>query len=152
MPNAPEQSCIALDTSVIVAGLLSWHGRHEAARQNLEAVLAVDEVVLPVHVLLESYSVMTRLLAPHRLAPADAAELLEGTFRRPSRLAGIPANEMWGLVRALADRGVAGGAVYDAEILECARRAGATKVLALNPRHFERVATEEIEVSSPDEG
>ncbi len=66
---------------------------------------------LPAHVLLECYSVLTRLPSPHRIAPdvaADAVAALELTVLT------LPASGHARIVRTLANAGVRGGAVYDA--------------------------------------
>jgi hypothetical protein len=55
---------IAADTSLVVALFASWHEAHDAAREALPG-----EVRLPAHVLIESYSVLTRLPPPHRALP-----------------------------------------------------------------------------------
>ncbi|MEX2240756.1 MAG: PIN domain-containing protein [Burkholderiales bacterium] len=54
---------IAADTSVVVAAFASWHEGHAAALRALGRGVRV-----PAHVLLESYSVLTRLPPPHRAA------------------------------------------------------------------------------------
>jgi len=36
-------------------------------------------------------------------------------------------------------RGVSGGGIHDADILACAERAGATRLLTFNPVDFERL-------------
>jgi len=129
---------IALDTSTIVAGLLAWHQHHAEALQALEEAFAGElGVVLPLPALLEAYSVMTRLPAPHRLSPDVALALLEDSPLRLSSLVGLPDGEGWTFVGTLASRGVSGGRTYDALIVACAKRGGASKILTLNRRHFE---------------
>jgi predicted nucleic acid-binding protein len=129
---------VALDTSAIVAGLLSWHQDHEVALQALEAVFARGRtVVLPLPALVEAYSVMTRLPAPHRLSPADALALLEDSPLGRCTPAGLRDRDGWAFLRALPSRGIAGGRTYDALVVACAKRVGASQVLTLNRRHFE---------------
>ena len=70
----PGGLAVAVDSSVLVAALLGWHEHHVAAFRVLDAVLAADDdLVLPVHALIETYAVLTRLPAPHRLSPKAAA-------------------------------------------------------------------------------
>ena len=78
----------AVDTSVVIAALLAWHESHEPA---LDSMIAARHggLVLPAPALTEAYSVMTRLPAPHRLAPADACELLSGSFERRARVVAL---------------------------------------------------------------
>ena len=110
---------IAVDTSVVVAAFASWHEGHPAAA----AVLSRRPRV-PAHVLLESFSVLTRRPPPHR-APADlVASFLEQRFREAPLV--LPARAHRDLVSRAADIGLAGGAIYDALIAATAHHAGAT--------------------------
>lgn len=128
---------IALDSSVIVAALLSWHERHAAAARALERALG-SGVLVPAHALVESYAVMTRLPAPHRLAPADALQLLRENFGEV-RIAAHGARSVFPLLTQLAGISLGGGIVYDAVILDTAADAGATSLLTLNARDYERL-------------
>lgn len=95
----------ACDTSVLVAALLPWHVAHEAARAALATVTH-----LPAHVVVETYSVLTRLPAPHRVAPADAAQALS---QLSFAVVGLPDDAVLRLPQQLAGAGVAGCATYD---------------------------------------
>lgn len=66
---------IAADTSVVVAAFASWHEGHEAALRALRR-----GVRLPAQVLVESYSVLTRLPPPHRAAAAVVESFLAERF------------------------------------------------------------------------
>jgi predicted nucleic acid-binding protein len=61
--------------------------------------------------LVETYSVLTRLPAPHRLAAADAQQLLDRRFG--SRVLVPSAQLTRNIVVRLAEAGVTGGATYD---------------------------------------
>lgn len=140
----------ALDTSVIVAGLLSWHEHHEAASAELSELLESQaDVVLPVHALVEAYAVMTRLPPPHRLSARDAFEILDGSFRSRAILIGLDGEDGWDLIGSLARRSVTGGTSYDGLILACARKGGAQRILTFNRAHFERVDTGGLEIVVP---
>ena len=138
----------AVDTSVVVAALLGWHEDHEAARKVLERSLSAERMVLPAPVLIEAYAVMTRLPAPHRLSPNDAAALLRDTFAEVSTFALEP-GEIWKLIDHLEAGHISGGRSYDAHILACARKAGARKLLTLNDRDFLALAEPGIEILRP---
>lgn len=110
---------IAVDTSVVVAGFASWHEGHRSA-----AAALARKPRVPAHVLVEAYSVLTRLPPPHR-APAD----LVATFlaeRFPDAPLVLPARAHLELLDTSARTGLAGGAIYDALIAATAQRAGAT--------------------------
>jgi predicted nucleic acid-binding protein len=110
---------IAVDTSVVVAAFASWHEGHRSA-----AAALAGRPRVPAHVLVEAYSVLTRLPPPHR-APADlAAAFLAERF--PEAPLVLPARAHLALVETAARTGLAGGAIYDALIAATARHAGAT--------------------------
>lgn len=113
---------IAIDTSVAVPALSAGHPDHEAAR----AVVASEKPRLPIHVLVETYAVLTRLPPPAGVPPAVAAELLDRNFGK--RTIGLADHEIVALFAELAAAGVAGGATYDALVGATARSAGATLV------------------------
>lgn len=70
---------IALDTSVAVPLLVQTHGAHDTVVRWWGG----REVTLSGHALVETYSVLTRLPGDLRLAPADAARLLDERFAPP---------------------------------------------------------------------
>jgi predicted nucleic acid-binding protein len=96
----------ALDTSVVVAALASWHEAHERSRR------AADGASIPAHALIESYAVLTRLPPPHRLAAPTAGELLAGWF--PSeRVLHLDRRHTRSLLGRFATADLDGGAAYD---------------------------------------
>ena len=148
MNAAGEPAVWAVDSSALVAALLTWHGHHEAALQRIDNLLASgQELVLPLHSLVETYSVLTRLPSPHRLSPLAAVQLLEAQ-RTSLRLVGLASDDGWEFIRGLARSGIHGGRTYDALIATSARKGGAARILTLNSRHFEELDPE-LEVVVP---
>jgi predicted nucleic acid-binding protein len=143
------RAAVAVDTSVLVAGVLTWHEHHQAAREVLERGLAARALVVPVPALVESYAVMTRLPAPHRLSPADAHALLRENFGDVPTVPGLTGPACWKMLDVLAAAGVAGGRTYDAQILAVALERRATVLLTLNPSDFTPMAPDAIEIRSP---
>jgi predicted nucleic acid-binding protein len=111
----------AADTSVVVAAFASWHERHDAARRALDAGLRLVE-----HCALETYSVLTRLPAPHRARGEVVREFLRARFPRP--LLRLSANSYRSFLAGLPDRAISGGAAYDALVAATAARHGAELV------------------------
>jgi predicted nucleic acid-binding protein len=109
----------AADTSIAVAMFASWHEHHEAARR-----LLAEELHLIEHSMLETYSVLTRLPAPHRAAP-DLVRTFLASWT-PRRLLRLTPAAYERFVLALPDHGVTGGAAYDALIAATAAAHGAT--------------------------
>lgn len=140
----------ALDTSVVVASLLTWHEHHERALAALVAARSsTSGAILPLPALLESYAVLTRLPPPTRLAPSAAWRLLEAAFATHTTIPALDGATGWAMVEALPAAGVAGGATYDAHILACAKRAGAARLSTFNLRHFQRLDLDGIELVVP---
>lgn len=113
----------AVDSSITVAAFAAWHEHHELAR----AVVA-DKPMLPAHTALETYSVMTRLPPPHRVAGGAVRGFLEGNFRAP--WPGLDADAYPALVAELDGLAIVGGSVYEALIAATARAFGAILVTA----------------------
>jgi predicted nucleic acid-binding protein len=112
---------IAVDTSVVVAGFATWHEGHASAA----AVLARAPRI-PAHVLVEAFSVLTRLPPPHR-APAQLVQrFLAERFREAPLV--LPGSRHMALIDAAGREGITGGAIYDALIATTALHAGATLV------------------------
>ncbi len=92
---------IAVDTSVVVAAFASWHEGHASA-----ATLARRPRV-PAHVLLETYSVLTRLPPPHRAPARLVAEFLAERFSAQPLV--LPGVEHARLIERAAEAGIVGG-------------------------------------------
>jgi predicted nucleic acid-binding protein len=117
----------AADTSLVIAAFASWHDSHAAARHALDQGLRLVE-----HCALETYSVLTRLPPPHRVAGDLVRDFLKARFSQPFLRLSTPAYRTF--IVELHERGVAGGSAYDAlvaataagcnaELFTCDRRA-----------------------------
>jgi predicted nucleic acid-binding protein len=111
----------AADTSAVVAAFASWHERHNAARRALDTDLRLIE-----HCALETYSVLTRLPAPHRAPGPLVRHFLISEFR--SALLRLSPAAYRQFLRQLPDRGIEGGAAYDALVAATAASHGAELV------------------------
>jgi predicted nucleic acid-binding protein len=111
---------IVVDTSVAVAAALPWHEAHAAAR----SAIGVSTLPVVAQVAAETYSVLTRLPPPQRVPPAVARDFIVQTFELPP--IGLAPAELGTLLDLAVDKGVTGGAIYDAIVGSTARKAGAT--------------------------
>jgi predicted nucleic acid-binding protein len=109
-------SGLTLDTSAAIPFLVRSHIAHDHVRAHV----GLRRPTLTGHSLAETYSVLTRLPGDARLAPPDAAVLIEANFADPVLLDPVVAAT---LPSVLAARGIAGGAVYDALVGLAAARA-----------------------------
>ena len=96
----------AADSSVTIAALLSDHPAHKAAAD----ALATCRTTIA-HAAVETYSVLTRLPAPHRVDARTAATVLNE--RMPATYVTLDASKYPKAPGRLASAGVSGGATYD---------------------------------------
>ncbi|HEX7326946.1 MAG TPA: PIN domain-containing protein [Casimicrobiaceae bacterium] len=116
-PAAPK----AADTSVVVAAFASWHDKHDEARRALDGGLSLIG-----HCALEAYSVLTRLPAPHRAPGTVVRDFLRSRFATPYLQLTVARYRAF--VEDLPDRGILGGAAYDALVAATAAASGAELV------------------------
>ena len=144
---------VFLDTSVLLAGLIDFGPQSAPAQSLLHAVAEkqVSGAGTAWHCCLELFSVSTRLPPEFRLAPADAARLLEEEVFGRMTVHDLPAAVRLPMIQAAAREGTAGGRVYDAHIAEVARTAGAVVIVTDNRRHFIAALKSGIRVETPTE-
>ena len=131
-------STFTLDSSCMVAAVCTWHERHAAVAAEVERRLSRGgRLVTAAHALMETYAVLTRLPAPHRVSSPDAWMLILTNFVTPAKVVALPATGHVALLRALAGNAVGGGRTYDALIAATFERSLPMDLLTLNPRHFE---------------
>jgi len=123
---------IAVDSSVAIAMLCSWHEFHERATAALQKR---KRLLLPLPVLIESYSVLTRLPSPYRVQGAIAYRSLQDSFSDAS-IAALSAEKGWSFLHDCEASGITGGRIYDALIATIAIEAGARELLTFNSRDF----------------
>jgi predicted nucleic acid-binding protein len=100
---------IAVDTSVVVAAFATWHEGHAVAVGALARGTRA-----PAPVLIETYSVLTRLPPPHRAPAGLVSSFLADRF--PGVPLMLPARAHLRLIERAAAAGLTGGIVYDALI------------------------------------
>jgi len=138
---------IAIDTNVIISAVATWQASHRAARSAIERLAAENTLIVPLHALMEAYSVLTRLPRPYRATPHDAFQSIRqlvGAFA----VVALSSTDVWPLLETLASRDISGGRIYDAAIARASRAAGADAILTLNIRDFEMLG-EGLKVLSP---
>lgn len=129
------------DTSVLVAASVRAHPHFNRARPILEAVASGrDEGVVACHSLAEAYSALTSLPLSPRLQPLEAERLIDVNVRAHFRLQPVPAAAYGAAIRGCVALSLGGGAVYDALLVECARRARCDRIYTFNLTDFRRIA------------
>ena len=139
------------DTNCMVAALCAWHEHHgRAAGEIRRRLTAGESMVLAAPTLIETYSVLTRLPPPHRLSPRDALALLDAYFLTADRESvALTVDDYRQIVLNAPARGIAGGRVYDAVVVACARAANVSTLLTFIEREFQALVSQSIEVVVP---
>jgi len=130
---------IALDTSVLVAGLMQSHPHFATASPWLEALDGGQiEGFWTTHAYAESWAVLTRMPTADRILGADALRVLE------SLVAIVPPTplgftEYRAAAQRASDAGGRSGLVFDALHLVAAEADGADAFLTYNVTDFQRL-------------
>lgn len=126
-----------LDTSTLVAGVLSDHKHYTEATAWLAAAKAGRyELVVSGHSLSEVYSVLTRLPRTPKITPAEARRMLEANVVSVARIVSLSGPENVALLDEMVARNVVGGMVYDAIIARAAELANVDHLVTINEKHF----------------
>lgn len=131
---------VLLDTSVLVAGIVRVHPRHEAARPWIAQALAGEiELVLAAHTLAELHAVLTTLPVQPRISPQTAERLRDTNLPADAEIVALSTDDYRHVLTRVAELGLAGGVVYDALIARVAETARVDRLITLNQRDFHRV-------------
>jgi predicted nucleic acid-binding protein len=132
---------IFCDTSVLVAACVRHHPHYARARGILESVVAGrDEGVISAHSLGEMYSALTNLPLTPRILPAEADRMIGNNVKRHFRTVSVTTAMYEAAIDVCVRQSFAGGKVYDALLLECARKANCERIYTFNVRDFHRLA------------
>ncbi len=139
------------DTNCIVALLSPRHEHHERAIAEMERRLDDGEtLVVAAPTLVETYSVLTRLPAPHRLSPVDCRALIEANFSPDTaEVVALSADGYRRLIHDAPASNLSGGRVYDAVIAACARSGHVDTLLTFNERHFTLFGGKDLAIVAP---
>jgi predicted nucleic acid-binding protein len=134
---------VLYDTSLIVAGLIESHPKHEAALVQIERVPTPDyQIFVAAHSLAEVYATLTRIPPPVRLPPKLAYTLVKTNIIDVYEIIALEAEDYLDIIGDLANKGLTSGIIYDALIVWAGIKANADHILTLNPRHFRLIYPE----------
>jgi predicted nucleic acid-binding protein len=129
---------IFLDTSVLIAASDAEDPRHEESAALLAAATR-QTTACGAHTLAEVYAVLSRLPGGRKQRPEMARLLVEQMVARMT-VVPLTAEEYAVTIRWAAESSLAGGIVFDALLLACARKVRAERIYTWNVRHFRMVA------------
>jgi predicted nucleic acid-binding protein len=130
-----------VDTSVLVAACIRQHPHYERARPVLEAISGgKDDGLASAHSLAEMFSALTSVPVTPRILPAEARAIIATNVQRHFRLVDATVAMYERAMEACVGRGLGGGKVYDALLIECARISNAQRIYTFNLSDFRRLA------------
>jgi predicted nucleic acid-binding protein len=131
---------VLLDTSVLLAGMVEGHGRHQEALPWLQRVKSHELVgVIAAHSLTELYAILTALPLRVRISPAAAWQLIQENLLEDFEAVALSETEYYTALRALSLSGGVGDAVSEALIARVAAKAEVDCLVTLHPEEFQRV-------------
>lgn len=142
---------IFCDTSVLVAGSVRHHPHFSRARPILEAAKnKKGEFFISSHSIAELYSVFTNLPLQPKIVPSEAKAIIDTNILPYFKCINVTAKMYEEAVRCCVQQGVAGGVIYDALLLCCARASKADRIYTFNVRDFQRLMPElAMHISAP---
>lgn len=130
-----------LDTGILVGAILRSHPRHTACGGGIESS---DRPFTNAHALAETFATLTGFYK----VPADAAAELTLGLKEFLAVEALEPIDYETAIREARSRGVMGGGIYDSLHATFARRKKASKIVTLNPSHFQHVAPD-MEILTP---
>jgi predicted nucleic acid-binding protein len=134
---------ILFDTSALVAAMVAPHPSHERSLPWLARARAGEfDWCVCTHTLVELCAVLTTLPVSPRIGPLVARRMIHENVQSRGKLVALTPADYVHVIGALSELGLSGGAIYDALIRRAARKAGADRLLTLNPRDLQRLSRE----------
>jgi predicted nucleic acid-binding protein len=126
------------DSNVLIAASIPAHVHHA---QSIGRVIAVRKGagLCGAHSLAEVYANLTNRPKGYGVPPTDASRIVD-QFTRLFAVVALTPKESRRTIQDAAQLGIIGPLIYDALLLACARKANATRIYTLNPRHFRAAA------------
>jgi len=133
---------ILLDSSTLIAAIVETHPKHNVAFPLLKDILSNHLAFISSHSLLEIYSILT--IAPFKppITPSMAKNSNDFYIKKSITTITLDSEEYFELISGLSKAGFQGGIVYDALILECAKKANIDQLITLNSKDFKRLNSE----------
>lgn len=137
---------VLFDTSMLVAALVRIHPRHSVAWRWLSRALAGEiTLVVAAHTLAELHATLTRLPVRPRISPQTARHLRDDNIPKSAVIVALTVEDYHTVLHRVAERGLAGGVIYDALIARAAEIAQVDQLVTLNQAHFRRVWPEGVD-------
>jgi predicted nucleic acid-binding protein len=131
---------ILFDHSVLVAGMVARHPRHEGCWLLLEKALGGEfEMLVAAPTLVETHAALTALRLSPRITPALATRLIKENVEPVARVLLLTAEDYRAAAQLAAELDVPAPAIHHAALIQCAERNHAGRLATLHPREYLRL-------------
>lgn len=125
------------DTSVLVAASIRKHPHYTRARPVLDAIATgSDRGFLSAHSLAEMFSALTMAPLLPRISPVEAHAMIDNNVRAHFQALTLTPEMYDRALEVCSRKAFSGGKIYDALLLECARRSKPDRIYTFNLRDF----------------
>jgi predicted nucleic acid-binding protein len=137
---------LLFDTSVLIAGFVASHPRHHSALSWLQRTKEKNiSFLVSAHSLMECSAVLTRLPLSPRISAESASYLIRENIEKLAEIVSLSTKDYQSIIKHVTELGLSGGIIYDAIVIQTAKKAKADKILTLNSKDFIRLSPENTE-------
>ncbi len=141
---------VFIDTSILIPAFAESHPNHKECFSLLEKTLNKKvELIISSHVLLEFYSVYSRLPFITRLSPLEIKKIIEENIYPYFKMITVSEKEYKEVILHISNLGLSGGIVYDLFHYITARKAMASTIITYNEKDFQKINIDRIPVVLP---
>jgi predicted nucleic acid-binding protein len=124
----------------LVAACVEAHPKHTSSLSWLKRAKNKEiEYIVSAHSLVEVYSVLTSAPFKPQISPATAKKLIEGNIKKAAKIISLSEKDYFRIIENMDKLGLKGGIVYDAIIVECARKSKSGEIITSNVKDFSRL-------------
>lgn len=132
------------DSSTLIASFVQNHPKHPSAfLWYKRAKQGEIDFYVSAHSLLEVYSVLTSAPFKPRISAQGAWELIDSNIKQSAQIISLSEHDYFKILNRVYQKGLVGGIIYDAIMVECAIKKQIGKILTSNSKDFVRLISGE---------
>lgn len=129
---------IFFDTSALIPAYIDGHVHSRPSQAAFDAVPPASRACSQ-HSLAEIFNTLTRPSFAYRATPSQAGDFLS-FLRGHAKIVELTTKDYFAVFDALVRLNLSGALIYDALLLQCARKVNAETIYTWNVRHFQQLA------------
>jgi predicted nucleic acid-binding protein len=125
------------DTSIFIAAFIKNHPNHIKASSWFQKALNNEfDSYISAHSIIEIYSVLTRAPFQPRISPDIANKLIDHNIKNNITPVTLNRNDYFSLIEYMTKLDLSGGIIYDAIVVQCARKESIEHIVTFNKNDF----------------